>query len=553
VIAKVTRGADMAGLMTYLAGAGRSNEHTEQHLVAGDSAVLTMYGYDTLDRAAAVSIAGDLDAPRRELGVEVTRLVIRPDPESGELIKARVNASVWHCSLSLSADEGQLTDEQWAAIAEGFVDRMGFTATSGHAPCRWVAVRHGVSTAGNDHVHLAVSLVREDGTKASTHNDYQRAMAAVRELEQAHGLKPLTPANERAFPQREETRAAREAATRRGAVEVDAKRLERTVRAAATASLEEGEFVRRLRHEGVLIRPRFATGRDDVVTGYSVALRPERGAQPVWHGGLKLARDLSLPELRKGWPDRPETAAAAVSEWQATRRNPHRYQPVAPGREAGELNPELFAKHAEEMTRLHDYLTQVPVDDYATWAHVARDTAGAYAAWSARLEPTPGPLADAARTLARTAQLRPTESRPRPVGMPSIANTAALIAAHASKRDHAVAEALLLRQLAQTTLSIYRAASAAGDARRAAELANVMRGRLRTVRDDYSGQERRNAVAGLDPQARAVLERADLAAGRTGSPLPTPLTPMAGPAVPAGLTSSPPTPAPFRRPEENER
>jgi hypothetical protein len=429
---------------------------------------------------------------------------------------------------------------------------MGFTEASGHAPCRWVAVRHGVSTAGNDHVHLAVSLVREDGTKASTHNDFQRAMSAVRELEHAHGLKPLTPGREKAFPQREETRAAREAAARRGAVEVDAKRLERTVRAAATASLDEGEFVRRLRREGVLIRPRFATGRDDVVTGYSVALRPEPGRQPVWHGGLRLARDLSLPELRKGWPDRPESAAAAVAEWQATKRNPARYRPVQPGREAAELNPALFTKHAEDMARLHDYLARVPVDDYATWAHVARDTAGAYAAWSKRLEPTPGPLADAARVLARSAQLRPSESRPRPVAMPSMANTAALIAAQASKGSNAVAEALLFRQLAQTTLSIVKAAQAAGDARRAAELATAMRERLRGVRDAYVVQERANQVAALSPQDRAVYERAEIAAGR-GGPLPNRLTSTGSTGLPAGLTSPAPAPAASPRRDEAER
>ena len=45
-----------------------------------------------------------------------------------------------------------------------------------------------------------------------------------------------------------------------GVVEVDEHRLERTVRAAATASLDEGEFVRRLRRGGVLIRPRLRRG-----------------------------------------------------------------------------------------------------------------------------------------------------------------------------------------------------------------------------------------------------------------------------------------------------
>ena len=97
-------------------------------------------------------------------------------------------------------------------------------------------------------------------------------------------------------------------AARTGAVEVDSHRLERTVRAAATASLDEGEFVRRLRRGGVLIRPRFAAGRDDVVAGYSIAVRPATGDKPIWFGGGRLARDLTLPRLREGWPESPKAA-----------------------------------------------------------------------------------------------------------------------------------------------------------------------------------------------------------------------------------------------------
>lgn len=51
------------------------------------------------------------------------------------------------------------------AIAQDFADRMGFSEASGKAARRWVAVCHCVSTNGNDHLHSAVSLVREDGTK----------------------------------------------------------------------------------------------------------------------------------------------------------------------------------------------------------------------------------------------------------------------------------------------------------------------------------------------------------------------------------------------------
>src|SRR5699024_10558727 len=77
------------------------------------------------------------------------------------------------------------------------------------------------------------------------------------------------------------------------------------VRAAAVASETEAEFVRRMRRSGVLVRPRYADRRTDVVTGYSVAERPEAGERPIWYGGGQLGRDLSLPRLRDGWPDTP--------------------------------------------------------------------------------------------------------------------------------------------------------------------------------------------------------------------------------------------------------
>src|SRR3954454_10741660 len=169
----IVRGERMAGLLVYLAGPGRSNEHTEPHLVAGDPAVLAWHDDAELDRDAALQVAAQLDAPRRAFGVDVP------------------GGSVWHCSLSLRAEEGQLTDEKWAAIATDFVAAMGFSDAGGKAACRWVAVRHGLSAAGNDHVHLAVSLVREDGTKASTWNDRPKAQTLAGELEHKHGLEVL--------------------------------------------------------------------------------------------------------------------------------------------------------------------------------------------------------------------------------------------------------------------------------------------------------------------------------------------------------------------------
>src|SRR3546814_8625748 len=99
---------------------------------------MARHGYAVLDAAAAREIGVALDTPRLAYGVEVTRQVRIEDPQTGELHTERVAADVWHCSLSLRADEGQLSDEQWGTIAQQFVDRMGLTEESGKAPCRWV-------------------------------------------------------------------------------------------------------------------------------------------------------------------------------------------------------------------------------------------------------------------------------------------------------------------------------------------------------------------------------------------------------------------------------
>ncbi|MDT3318089.1 relaxase/mobilization nuclease domain-containing protein [Microbacterium sp. KSW4-11] len=529
MIPNITRGSRIVGLMTYLAGEGRANEHTEQHLVAGDHAIMARHGYAVLDAAAAREIGVALDTPRVAYGVEVTRQVRVADPETGELHSERVAADVWHCSLSLRAEEGQLSDEQWGTIAQQFVDRMGFTESSGKAPCRWVAVRHGLSKNGNDHVHIAVSLVREDGTKATTHNDYKRAQELCRTLEVEHGLMPVD-SRERGMGERGVKPAETARAARSGAAEVDAHRLERTVRAAATASVDEGEFVRRMRRAGVLIRPRFAAGRDDVVAGYSVALRPVGDERPVWFGGGRLARDLTLPRLREGWPDSPQTAQGAVDEWRATSKNPWQYRPVAPGREEHAPDPKLWEQYGRELRELRAQLREVPATDRATWAHVARETAGAFAAWSQRVEATPGPLAETARELSRSAHIRAHQSKPKPVRMGSASGAAMVLMQAAVGGEGPAAEAILFRQLGRLSVALIDAHKAAGDARRAEQMSESLRRTLEAIGERMPADARAAAApaatATLSPEEEAVRRaQRGLAAPGTRSPLPNTLTP----------------------------
>ncbi|MBX3196285.1 MAG: relaxase/mobilization nuclease domain-containing protein [Microbacteriaceae bacterium] len=514
MIPNITRGDRMAGLMSYLAGKGRHNDHSDQHLVAGD-ALLEQWGpQGQLDEEMGRRLAHHLDQPRQAFQVEVAR------------------GHVWHVSLSLRASEGIQTDEVWGAIARDFVTAMGFDNNPDAAPCRWAAVRHGLSANGNDHIHIAVNLVREDGTKASIHHDYSRAQQAARAIEQRFGLERLE-SRTTDMGMRGERPGEREVAARRGDGTPASIRLERTVRGVAASSLDEGEFVRRLNQAGVIVRPRFVSGRDDVVAGYSVALRPRPGEPIVWYGGGRLARDLTLPRLRMGWPDTAEGAQAAVDEWRATWGNPMRYRPVWPGREQQEPGADVWREYTDEIRRLRESLSAVDPSDRAAWAHAARDASGALAAWSQRVEPTPGPLAAASRTLARTAQQRSRDARPRAAtstAMHSVAGMARVLAVASTGANASMAEAMLFRELIRLVGTVHRMHDTMKQVDAAKQITASVGARLDAVRSRMPAMVGAEAVPSTE---KPTTERAasttvaldGVAAPNTGSPLPNPLTP----------------------------
>ncbi|MDQ0867460.1 relaxase/mobilization nuclease domain-containing protein [Arthrobacter globiformis] len=456
MIPNITKGTRMRGLIAYLAGPGRANEHTDPHLVAGSPSIMAWHNDDELNADAAQAIAKELDRASSVLGVEIP------------------GGHVWHCSLSLRAEEGDLTDEKWAAIAQDFMDEMGFTEASGRAPAQWVAIRHGHSKAGNDHIHIAASMVREDGTKWSSWRDFPRAQTAARGLEKKYGLEELSPTHST----RGLRPGEREASARRGAPEPERRSLERKVRACATAAQDEAEFIRRLRRTGALLRPRYASGRDDVVVGYSVAERPPKGGRPVWFGGGHLAKDLALPKLRTEWHDTPQAATEAVAEWQAAARG---RRPVNIGREAHEPDPQMWEHYSNEVARLRETLRSVPLDDHATWAHVARETSGAFAAWSTATEATPGPLAAAADELSKTAQLRRYPVRPiRSVG-PSARGASLMLMAATMGGSGTAAQAIMLRQLLNVAKAVHDMHKASNDLRRARQISHMVRHQLSQV------------------------------------------------------------------------
>ena len=342
MIPNIVRGGRMAGLMVYLAGPGRANEHENPHVVAGDdTALATVEEGAKLTRDDALALGRTLDQPRVMFGRSITKPIRRWDKDQGKRVKVgETDAHVWHCSLSLSAAADEpLTDAAWKLIAEQFVERMGFIDPDRAKTSRWVAVRHGLSKNGNDHIHIAVQMVTEDGSRAREHNDRSRSQQVCRELEREFGLAVTEgAAMKQTLPH--EKAWERQRTERERSPFIERKELRRRLRAAAAGATSEAEFVQRVYSSGVILRPRFATGRTDQITGYSVALPPPDGVdrEPVFYSPAKhLDKNLSLPKVRAALGVPREGDPRAVGAWQehhsATRDSAPR-QTLAPPAEA---------------------------------------------------------------------------------------------------------------------------------------------------------------------------------------------------------------------------
>lgn len=494
--------------MAYLVGPGKRNEHEAPHLVAGSAGLMSWYSTDELGPKDAYRLGQHIEQPTKRFGTQVTLPVKSFDEAAGELVATgeRRDAHVWHCSLSLAPDHPEVDDETWGAIARDFVHRMEFDGEDDDgrevkAPCRWVAVHHGKSVNGGDHVHLAINLVREDGTKASTRNDYRRASQAAAAIERTPGY-GLVIVEGREVGRSARAELMRElAAVETGdAAETPTARIARTVRASAVGSTSEAEFVRRLRREGLWVRPRFVSGGQDVVVGYSVAERPIHGQRAEWRAGGRLGRDLTLPRLREAWtPVEPvegaQRATEAVAEWRAAWRG----APIArPDAEPVTVDEATWKRCASQVAAINKHLTTVPVTDHVAWAQAAHEASGVLAAWSLRTEQTPGELASASDALARAAAQRRSpacDAFPRQrVSMRGTASTVLALAAASS--GSRAGQALVIRNLVVTARAF---ALAADRSRQTNQLAKWNAG----VRDDLEAVANRMSQSTATPAVTA--------------------------------------------------
>lgn len=503
MIPNIVDGGDTAGLMRYLVGPGRANEHENAHLVAGDPVIMDRFeGWESLTLAQAGEIAGMVDRFMRANDVHVTGPIRNFDPETGktEIVDRGAN-HVWHCSLSLPPRAGRLDDETWAKIASDFMAEMGFTEASGKAPCRWVAVRHGVSTNGGDHIHIAANIVRGDGTKWSSWQDWTKAHRACNMLEHKYGLEVLE-SREHNRGSRCDTPAELNAAKRAGRPETTRAMLETRVRAAAAGAANEAEFVRSVRELGVRIRPRFAKGRTDVVLGYSVALHstPSSGQSVRWYSGSSLARDLTLARLRDRWADTPDGAQAAVTQWQQA------WQGVPVRRRERPTDDREVRASAEALRLYRDAFSRIDPYDPVALADATQDVAGLLSA--AAMQPgldaqTAHTYSHAARSLGRHAQLktRPARLSPR---RDAFTHASQLLMSTTRPRSEAARAAAMLDEMTAFARSVANLHRVAAQAQTAAmierDLANLFTVVNSLAIDPQLARVRELAGAGVNPR-----------------------------------------------------
>ncbi len=489
------RGTRTRGLVEYLFGPGRAEEHTNQRIVAAwDEAWRGITHPDGVQRAL---LAAEVDAPVKRM------------PEV-----AKPAEHVYHVSISNHGQDRNLSDDEWATVAQAVANKLGLSGTDTQPGARWFAVHHGAASGDRDHIHFVATLVREDGRGIYLNKDKlalrevakemaaqfglevrtrepgagQRdlsrpELAAIQDLEQEQAVDTVKAATNEGGEQKPDRTSAAGVVVESGApVEVPRRRLERTVRAAATAASTEAQWLARLGELGVAVEARWARGGDRVL-GYRVALadppREQGRSKAVWFGGGTLAHDLTLPALRAGWTRtgdpatawrRAPTAAPAPTEADLGSTVSMTNTQPAPEQVSRDFTAATTTLRGAVMT------VRLLGGNGAEVARAARDTGGLLAALAEHAPPADRRrLAAASAHLARAGQVEHGQARgARSPLSPGFAQVAVTVLTAAS--GGTASTAVLLAQVARLTRTVAELhavqsrVAAARDTARAADL-----------------------------------------------------------------------------------
>jgi hypothetical protein len=294
-------GSNTRGLLAYLYGPGRHDEHRDPHVVASFSPLgLPDPGRD--QDATLTQLRDVLDAP----------VALR-----NEGFGRKVTDHVWHCPVRAAPGDRYLSDAEWGEAARRIVHAAGIAPDGDPLACRWIAVRH-----ADDHIHIVATTVREDGRRPKIHNCGMRAQAEARLIEKELGLRQVAPGDRTG--DRLPTQAEMHKADRLGWEQTSREWLQQRIRAAIPHAASVEELFAYLEADGVEVKvSRYPSGD---LRGYAVG-RPgdlKADGQQVYISGSKIAPDLSLPKLRDrlatGIPEDYPTARRnrPGNQWQRT-------------------------------------------------------------------------------------------------------------------------------------------------------------------------------------------------------------------------------------------
>ncbi|MFJ4615565.1 relaxase/mobilization nuclease domain-containing protein [Streptomyces griseus] len=293
MIANIVKpGRKTRGVLNYLYGPGRTNEHADPHLVA--------------------SFDGFAPDPGRDHDATLAQLTAVLDLRVMQAGERAPKEHVWHCSIRAAPEDRPLSDEEWATIGRRVLNATGIAPAGDPDACRWIAVRH-----ANDHIHIVATKVRGDLRPPRNWNDYLHADNELVAIEKEYGLRQVPRGDRTAAKQ--STRAEQEKAHRTGRPQTARERLRITARTALAAATTQEEFFTFLEGSGVLVEiQRFPSGD---IRGYKTALDGDtnKDGRPVWFSGSTLAPDLSYPKISERLAS-AETSSAIPPEPDAWRR-----------------------------------------------------------------------------------------------------------------------------------------------------------------------------------------------------------------------------------------
>lgn len=156
MVAKINRGASLRGAVEYNQ---KKVEEGKARIISGNRMI--------------AEITDDPDRIKQQ-----TLLAF----ENYLLANRNTEKPILHISLN-PAPEDNLTDEQFANLAQEYMQKMGY----GDQP--YIVYMH--EDIGRRHIHILTTCVKEDGRKISDAYEWRRSMQTCRELETKYGLRNI--------------------------------------------------------------------------------------------------------------------------------------------------------------------------------------------------------------------------------------------------------------------------------------------------------------------------------------------------------------------------